>query len=461
MDRRKLLQSTGTFAALISIAVPLRALFTSGAREDDSLGYGPLVKDPGGLLDLPAGFRYEVLSRTGELMTDGFRVPGAHDGMAAFRGRGGNTLLVRNHELSPHTLSSSPFTAAARRPSQLYDPAGIGGTTTLEVDREGKLVRHFLSLAGTVRNCAGGPTPWGSWVSCEETVGVAGQLYAPERKPEEGVRVRRTHGYNFEVDAGAEGLVRAVPLQEMGRFNHEAIAVDPRTGYVYQTEDRGDGALYRFRPHVPGKVSHGGSLEALRIPGFGSYGVDTSNGFGTRARIAAGKRYPVEWVPISDPDPKRDTVRHEAWYRGAAAFARGEGIYYSRGSIYFACTSGGPERLGQIWRLRPGAHPSLPDSLELFIEVGRNAPLKNPDNLCVSRAGELVICEDGSGDQFVVGATRQGRLYRIARNALNRSEFAGATFSPDGRILFVNIQSPGITFAIQGPWRGQANGETV
>ncbi len=454
--RRRFLSTAGSLAAL-GLATPLRALFGAEARADDGDGYGPLVKDPDGLLDLPAGFRYSVLSRTGERMSDGYLVPGAHDGMAAFRAPNGNTLLVRNHELAAYSVKLSPFREQDRRPDDLYDPTCIAGTTTLEVDRDGRLVRHFLSLAGTSRNCAGGPTPWGTWVSCEETVVTAGTADAPDRKPgqprDPGVVVQRTHGYNFEVPAAATGPVRPRPLVEMGRFNHAAVAVDPHTGYVYQTEDRPDGILYRFRPNVPGDLAQGGELEALRIlaPGFAA--ADTSNRPGARVRVERGRRYPVAWEPIREPDPASDTLRYEARMNGANPFARGEGIYYSRGSVFFACTSGGPEGRGQIWRLHPSRNPSVPDMLELFVEVGKDAPLQRPDNLCAAPNGDLVICEDGDGEQHVVGATRRGRLYRLARNAQNDSEFAGATFSPDGRILFVNVQKPGMTFAITGPWR--------
>jgi secreted PhoX family phosphatase len=450
-DRRALLWGASSLLAGAGIAIPLRALYSEGKRSpEEEHGYGPLVRDPKRILDLPRGFRYEVLSRAGELMSDGFRVPGLHDGMAAFPGRNGSTLLVRNHELTPDNLKLSPFRDTERRPDGMYDRVGIAGTTTLEVDPEGRLVRHFLSLAGTVRNCAGGATPWGTWVSCEETVGTAERTF--EHHGDEPVTVTARHGYNFEVDPKAGETVRAVPLREMGRFNHEAICVDPRTGIVYQTEDRKDGAVYRFRPRVPGRLAEGGALEALRIPSPGGKSVDTSNR--KRSDFASGRPLPVEWVPISEPDPPRDLVRREAQERGAARFARAEGIHWSRGAAFIACTTGGPEERGQIWRLRPGPSPSEPDTLELFIEVGKRSPLQNPDNLCVSRAGELVICENRPKDPCLIGATPEGQLFRMAANRMNDSEFAGATFSPDGRILFVNIQKPGLTLAILGPWRG-------
>lgn len=209
-------------------------------------------------------------------MDDGLVVPGKHDGMAAFRGRAGKTILVRNHELSPDDASAGPFGRENELlnridPSKLYDRGrgivpGVGGATTLVYDTaSGKLERQYLSLAGTIRNCAGGPTPWGSWISCEETVARAGELGG----------VEKDHGYNFEVPALAGGLVDPVPLKAMGRFNHEAIAVDPRSGIVYQTEDRSDALLYRFIPTVRGKMAAGGRLQALMITD--APGMDTRN----------------------------------------------------------------------------------------------------------------------------------------------------------------------------------------
>ncbi|MDE0840107.1 MAG: DUF839 domain-containing protein, partial [Kiritimatiellae bacterium] len=209
--------------------------------ESGTQGYGPLQPDPMKIISLPKGFTYTTFSRTGDRMDDGLAVPGAHDGMATFAGPKGTTLIVRNHELSPGSTKSGPYanseTAwADTDKSKLYDRGSDekpchGGTTTLVFDTKSQtLLRHYYSLAGTIRNCSGGPTPWGSWLSCEESVSRA-----------DG-KLEKDHGYNFDVPATAEiGLVDPVPLKAMGRFNHEAVAVDPKSGVVYQTEDRSDG----------------------------------------------------------------------------------------------------------------------------------------------------------------------------------------------------------------------------
>jgi uncharacterized protein len=153
-------------------------------------------------------------------------------------------------------------------------------------------------------------------------------------------------------------------------------------------------------------------------------------------------------VTITEPNPAQDTVRVEGFAKGAAQFARGEGIWYGDGEFYFCCTSGGALGLGQVWRYIPGK-----ETIELFVESTSAAELENPDNIVVSPYGDLILCEDGDDDQFLVGVTPKGELYQFARNALNTNEFAGACFSPDGKTLFVNIQTPGITFAIWGPWK--------
>ncbi len=268
-SRRTFLQASGAFTMGF---LGLRSLTDSGSlkahsKSSASAGYGDLQPDPEGVIELPAGFTYRAFSKVGQVMDDGYKVPGLHDGMAAFPGPGGSTILVRNHELNFDHQSIGAFGPLSELfketdRQKLYDPGRrgrpcLGGTSTVVYNtREMRLEKHFLSLAGTERNCAGGPTPWGSWITCEETVQKA-----------EG-RHSRNHGYNFEVPASSEvQLTSAVPLKAMGRFVHEAVAVDPNSGIVYQTEDRGDGLLYRFIPDKPGKLVAGGRLQALRVKG--------------------------------------------------------------------------------------------------------------------------------------------------------------------------------------------------
>ncbi|MBW4574638.1 MAG: PhoX family protein [Aphanothece sp. CMT-3BRIN-NPC111] len=416
LSRRQFFTLAGTSAAGAVLLSPLQAFY---AKKAIAIGpYGSLQPDPKGVLDLPAGFTYKRLSETGQIMKDGYKVPGGHDGMAAFAGANNNTILIRNHEL--HATSS---TSVGSPSTKKYDTQGKGGCTKLIVAPDRTLVSHYGVLAGTYRNCAGGLTPWGSWLSCEESVEVG----------------NKKHGYIFEVPSSATTFVNPVALTAMGRFNHEAAAVDPNTGYVYQTEDRGDSLFYRFIPSQPGKLSAGGSLYALKITSMP--GVNTATNFPKNTPMA------VEWVLIDNPNPDNDTVRSQGQNKGAAKFARGEGIFYGNNVIYFCCTSGGSSGDGQIWRYNPAN-----ETIELYIEPNNSGVLDNPDNIVVAPNGDLFLCEDGEGTDYLVGITATGTLYQFARNALNTSEFAGVCFSPDGQTMFANIQSPGITFAIWGPW---------
>ncbi|MCW2743415.1 MAG: hypothetical protein JWR45_3837, partial [Blastococcus sp.] len=378
--------------------------------------------------------------------------------------RAGQTILVRNHELQPESIDQGPFGAKNELLGKL-DPKGIydrgrgikpslGGTTTLIYDHKTQTVQNqFLSLAGTIRNCAGGTTPWGSWLTCEETAVSADNVF------------ERDHGYVFEVPSQAQALVEPVALKAMGRFSHEAVVVDPRNGIIYETEDRNDGLFYRFIPNTPNQLTRGGRLQALVVRDKKS--ADTRNwlladGGAGRQFEQSGRfthRYAVEWSEMDEVEAPKDDLRARGFAAGAARFARGEGIVWDKNAVYFACTNGGPARKGQIWRYIPSPvegtaqEKNQPGYLELFIEADAGTLVENADNLCVAPWGDLVVCEDGSAPQYVVGVTPQGQCYHIAKNALNSKEFAGATFSPDGSTLFVNIYQPGVTLAITGPWQ--------
>ncbi len=417
LSRRQFFTLAGTSAAGAVLLSPLEAFY---AKPSIAAGpYGNLVPDPNGVLDLPSGFTYRRLSETGQTMTDGYRVPGGHDGMGAFAGANGSTILIRNHELAP---TSSNGLGAPN--TKKYNTNARGGCTKLVVSSSRTLIEHRGVLAGTIRNCAGGPTPSGSWLTCEETF--------------ETNNTKR-HGYVFEVPSSATTFVTPVPLTAMGRFNHEAAAVDPNTGYVYMTEDRGDGLFYRFIPNQRTNLSAGGTLSALRI--IGSAGINTTTGFPKNTPKA------VDWVTIANPDPSTDTVRTEGYNKGAARFSGGEGIFYGGGYVYFTCKSGGSSGDGQIWRYSPANN-----TVELYIEPNNSGVLDNPDNIVVVPIRDIFLCEDGDGSDFILGITPGGTLYKFARNALNTSELAGVCFSPDGQTMFVNMQTPGITFAIWGPW---------
>ena len=461
-SRRQFLQA----AAAVSIGFEgLARLLAEDVqpRGVGAAGYGPLVPDPLEMLDLPPGFTYRVISQMGQTMDDGFRVPGKPDGMAAFPGPDGKVILVRNHELEATWRDLGPFGANnelfERLPRELAFDAGrgrrpsLGGTTTLLYDpRAQRVERQYLSLACTEYNCAGGPTPWGTWISCEETTARADDFYEHD------------HGYPFEVPGRlTDGPVRPQPLKAMGRFRREAVAVDPASGVVYQTEDLDDGLIYRFIPKRKGELLAGGRQQALRVreaPSLDSRNWPAGEGRRPAPVIPIGQPMAVDWIDLDEVDAPNDDLRKRGFAAGAACFARAEGMWHGRDAVFFACTNGGREKLGQIWQYTPSpregtaGEASEPGTLELFAEPNDHSVVENADNLTVAPWGDLVVCEDGPGAQFLVGVTPAGEFYKLARNARDNSEFAGSTFAPDGRTLFVNLQGTGLTFAITGPWRG-------
>ena len=416
---------------------------------NDRGGYGALKpkasKNTGeSILALPDGFEYTVIGRTGTKMSDDNLTPGVHDGMAAFAVNG-DIRLVRNHE-----VRSKPGDCIGT-PEGSYDHTAGGGTTTLIVDPVTREIKKdWVSISGTLVNCAGGPTPWGSWLTCEETVigNATGQVYHKDSAP--GGGYAKEHGYIFEVSALSDGQVEAKPLKAMGRFVHEATAVDPVTGIVYLTEDYRTSGLYRYIPNVPTKLEAGGKLQMLRIVGKPEF--DTRKG----VRDWAQKPVLVDWVDIADPDPADAAknpiaVFEQGKKQGGATFGRLEGCWYGDGAIYVTSTDGGDDRLGQVWKYQPRGEKG--GELTLVFESPNKDVLESPDNLCFSPRGGLVVCEDGAGENHLRGLTVDGRIFDFGKNLLNESEFAGACFSADGETLFANIQSPGLTLAIWGPWQ--------
>ncbi len=408
-------------------------------------GYGELkVYKDYPQISLPPGFHARLLSTSGDVMSDGNITGNALDGMGAFAAGGNRVRLVRNHEIRNGRNDPN------RRPlasGNLYDDFAPSGNTTLEVevrpDGSAELKRDFVSLAGTYVNCAGGETPWGSWITCEETVAGTGAGWA------------RNHGYNFEIPAAANGIVAPVPLREMGRFVHEAIAVDPDTGIVYQTEDRNPSGFYRFIPRVPRQLDQGGTLEMLAIRSQPQYD--------TRRGQIVGVSLECEWVPIENPDTDEPSISSGFVFDqgdalGGARFARLEGCWWGDGGVYFNATSGGDAGAGQVFKFTPDGING--GELTLVFESPGTDVLNSPDNICISPRGGIVICEDGSGTCYVRGITRSGEVFDLVRNNVNTAEWAGACFSPQGRTLFVNIQGStnsasstlGQTFAIWGPW---------
>jgi secreted PhoX family phosphatase len=482
MDRREFLTRTALVAGGLAIAGPLEAFRSrvAAAQSIVSGGYGPLV-DMGDLW-LPEGFQYRIISRRGDDMTDvdpvtglRFKTPSRFDGMAAFADPvTGDTILIRNHENRSRRGNFFEMETRVEVPNP-YDPVirnaadgqfCKGGVTKLVV-RDRQVASSTALLGGTIWNCAGGTTPWNSWITCEELAVNSGAVAAPI-----------PHGYIFEVDAFATSPVDPIPIRAAGRFDHEAVAW--HNGRLYLTEDKrldeGGACFYRFIP-APKPVKAGdlaaaaGPLDALVVDGYPN--LNTSKAW----PVAPGVPLPVSWVTVPNPDPQvgQDTaptsVRHQAQALGAAVFERTEGCWVGNDRIYFDCTTGGAAGLGQIWELDPKT-----SQLRLIFESDDAAGLFHPDNLAVAPTGDLFICEDAAetAAPHIRALTPEGLIYDFARasrgdfqGGLNWTEFCGACFSRPRKswdfknlTLYVNQQGappadrpPAVTYAIWGPWK--------
>jgi secreted PhoX family phosphatase len=482
VDRRAFLRGTVVTAGAAVLGGPFQGFVARAASAASSRPtFRDLVpiedlRDGEVRLHLPAGFQYRSFHDTEFSVTldDGTTLPGRHDGMGSFPGPNGNMILVRNHEINAPGPTFGP--------GEPYDAMARGGTTTVEVTPTGEVEGAFTSLNGTQMNCSGGPMPWGSWITCEETIN--GPDVGPDFTGVSNVPLQQPHGLIFEVPSG--GQSNREPITRAGRFAHEAVAFDPVEGILYLTEDNFGfpSGFYRYLPRSnpmeTGRLDNGGQLQMLAVVGRPNLDLAASQ----RRRAT----YSIEWVDIEDPAPvfpytpgetaptTNDTalvyVGNQGREQGAAYFSRLEGCVYDEGTVYFCSTQGGGPAetsfgpipngygngTGQIW-----AYRVWEQVLQLIYESPGADVLDFPDNVTTSPRGTLVLCEDNVNDNYLRGLSRGGQLFDIAVNRLVsqitglprfNDEFAGSTFSPGGDTLFVNIQAAaGMTFAIWGPWR--------
>ena len=463
LSRRGFLGGTAAAGLGIAFAGSIDAIAgtAANAATRSASGYGPLVADPNGILSLPKGFRYDIIATAGQtVMEDGSPTPADMDGMGAFATASGTTL-VYNHEISGSEKPPVPDVAGLT-----YDAKANGGTTSIELDGSGKRVREYVSVAGTENNCAGGVTPWGTWLTCEETEKRAGSSRDKD------------HGYVFEVSpVQAENPNRSnVPLKFLGRFAHEAVAVDPETGVVYETEDAGgpNGLYFRWVPPAGFAGRKGALVELAQSPDGLTAGALQAMRCSRGSRHIAdlseatqpGTRYEVTWVDVPDRDARTVSVRRQLRDDQVTRSRKLEGAWWADGGAYFVASfarrSDGSrnEHDGQVWFYDPSTQTV---TLTTIFGVDPDPDVDaddydGPDNITVSPYGGVILAEDGNGRQHLVGVTDQGKSYTLARNDENGSEFTGPVFSPDGRTLFACIQSgPGRVFAITGPWGRPSN----
>lgn len=492
LGRRRLLGGALVTGFGLAVAGSLEAFARPEPRVPNShSGYGPLIPDPKGILSLPDGFSYLVVAQsnvteTEDLRPDGiaYRYPSDPDGMGVFVGDDGGSVLVCNHENStnePARVPTMPGVDLAYDPLVL-DSAGravggaIGGTSTLTVDRNGTRERTYTSLAGTDNNCAGGMTPWGTWLTCEETERRAGTLIG-------GRRLAKDHGFVFEVDPRSReaNLGRSpIPLTFLGRYAHEAVAVDPDSHQIYLTEDaiNPNGLYYRWTP-PPGFDGAVGALHELARDAGATAGRLQAMSCSAKRRpvvdlseaTEVGTRYQVRWVDVPDRVAATSSTRLQTYDGPITRSRKLEGAWWANGGAYFVASFARPlaagdgslnEHDGQVWFLDP--EDSTITLKTLFAPNPQpEAPYSwdGPDNITVSPHGGLIVAEDGEGKNHLIGVGRRGEPYALARNdQAEEGEFCGPCFSADGRILFVNIQSPtfGVTVAITGPWHRQRAG---
>ncbi len=440
VNRREFMKGGAAGAAAISIAAMANS---ANAFTTDYGPVAPVADEVTGLplLQLPEGFKYWSYGWTGMIMNDGTPTPGVHDGMGVVAAQGNTIALVRNHEVRGEGVS-------VKSPA-VYNPSAGGGCSNLLFDTlNGRWLASYMSISGTSTNCAGGITPWGTWLTCEETTSTYNGV---------------THGWIFEVPGF--GIAKPEPIKAMGRRAHEATATDPVTGYVYITEDAGTSSgFYRYRPDIYGNLLAGGVLEMLKIKNTPQANLTAS--------YADGTTWDVEWVTIDQPEVINPRNYTQGYTQGAARFARLEGAWYDTGLIYFTSTSGGSISGGQVFHYDPRR-----EKLTLIFESRNNTshPVM-PDNMTVSPRGGILLCEDRGGISRLMGLSQAGEVFEFGRNNMLLSaadaavvhqhfpgtagrihpgnyigsETCGACFHE--RWLFVNIQNPGVTFAITGPW---------
>ncbi|MEU6414077.1 alkaline phosphatase PhoX [Microbispora sp. NPDC046933] len=384
MERRTFLRSSVLGASALAFTGSLWQEALAAPAQNAPGPYGPLLAADANGIQLPAGFTSTVIARSGQPVPGtSYRWHPAPDGGACFAD-GSGWIYVSNSEVDPG-----------------------GGASAIRFDSAGSVLSAASILSGTRQNCAGGATPWNTWLSCEEV--SLGYVY--ETYPFGGAAVRRP---------------------AMGRFKHEAAAADPVRKVVYLTEDETNGRFYRFIPNTWGDLSSG-RLQVLCA------GSATSGTF--------------TWADVPDPDGSPTATRNQV--SASKSFNGGEGCYYADDTVWF--TTKGDNRVWQV-NLAAGTYELAYD--DSLVSPG-TPPLTGVDNVTGSSSGDLYVAEDG-GNMEICLITPDDTVSPFLRiNGQSSSEITGPAFNPAGDRLYFSSQrgtsgssSGGITYCVTGPFRG-------
>lgn len=467
LSRRSLLGAGATLgaAALTSTGAP--SAFAKPPVPPHKRGalIGDLsVVTDNGKLALPRGFSAKRVTTIGvePLRADrGGRVigttPSNLDGTGAFDVQQRIRLVV-NHECRASADNPVPLVQGT-----VYDagvPTGMGGNTVVEVEADGTFVQQWVALSGTIRNCAGGETPWGSWLSCEEDTTKAGTTVT--NGAGQAYTTQKDHGYVFEVFPDSVAGQIPEPIKAWGRAVWEGAAIGPQRHDAYITEDTGGGLFYRWTAPTGTVIKAGiarqfgendGVLQAAQLVRNGRPLVH----YGELSAADLDRPYPVRWVDGGeDRQAQRSNLRSQ--FPGATQHPKIEGCWSDGRGLWFTLSYTNASQAQQFGidtdsgMIMYYSYKDETLTLKEYYATGNPEGFHGPDNITVSPFGTVMIAEDGDNPCSLISFTPVRGSQEFARDLADRGEWAGPVFGDKGRVLFGSVQSD-CTYAITGPFQ--------